>query len=898
MNCMILMLWVVSRYNISGLPRPVHRYLPPEVSELVVYYLWLVLPFRQELEAIALEREEQSPFLFSKDIKNWTSDRFREALAQETALGIRVRLTISDYRHCAIAIARFIQEQLRKALQGPDSDSDSDSDSGDEGQDEGDGPDHDSYRPSALTWDHMAGHSTTVADSTYARLRTEAPGASASMRQRCREACLAWHQFLGLGRGRRSEKRRASDEPSDEPSGEPSERPAGSYESARRRQWKRLRSTPLLPALQKLMAHDGPAHFRGIQEQALRAIMDGESYVLVVMATGTGKSLLFMLPASVDGARTTVVVVPLLSLRQNLIERCTRLNISASKWESGQQNPSQQEPTKLVFVTPETALTKQFLLWLTDLHRTAKLDRIVIDECHTVLQGSQTFRPRLGELGELAAIGARLVMLTATLPPTDEGELCSRMYIPRSQLRVFRAPTTRSNIRYSVQEFPQRHLADALVNLIRQHQQQQEQQHQQQHRQQHQQPPQQTPQQQQQTPQPSQQQSEGSLGKTIIYCRSVNAVKNLALALKCPAYYAGAADREETLTQLTEGRVSTVVATNALGMGIDWGDVRLVIHVGVVDNYMPAVGLDEYAQESGRAGRDGKPASAVILIPRDTRRPARGSTAQKRLLDLVFNGMCRRFYLDKHLDGLSREQCEEGEEKCDICSDASYDDQQAPQEVGAEDMDAYWEQQECQKMSRELQRAEQQLQALTVENLHKLLRAWSDRCSYCHYHGHPGADDHKLVHCQEPGAFSARDLALHLGNWLIGEKGYQEGSCCYKCSCPPKICPPVPKGQKKQCIYRGVVMGATATLLVEGKKEEVDAVIKMMEEAAKEKAPVQETPERSRDRSITMGEQEFALWLGLPCTVDGVAGTVQSGIFLKLGQYYDSNPPCQRPGPS
>ena len=86
----------------------IHRYLPREVGELVVYYMWLVLPFQQQLEAMVWEKEVMSSHMWPADPggHKWTSDRFREVLKRESRIGLGQELTIAAYREVAIAISR------------------------------------------------------------------------------------------------------------------------------------------------------------------------------------------------------------------------------------------------------------------------------------------------------------------------------------------------------------------------------------------------------------------------------------------------------------------------------------------------------------------------------------------------------------------------------------------------------------------------------------------------------------------------------------------------------------------------------------------------------------------------------------------------------------------------
>lgn len=94
-------------YNITGSTKIIHRYLPKEVSELLVYYLWLVLPFWQKLDVLANKRKDPpSVYLWPKGTGSWDAARLSKVIARETEAYLNTRLNIIMYRHMAIAISR------------------------------------------------------------------------------------------------------------------------------------------------------------------------------------------------------------------------------------------------------------------------------------------------------------------------------------------------------------------------------------------------------------------------------------------------------------------------------------------------------------------------------------------------------------------------------------------------------------------------------------------------------------------------------------------------------------------------------------------------------------------------------------------------------------------------
>ena len=101
-------------------------------------------------------------------------------------------------------------------------------------------------------------------------------------------------------------------------------------------------------------------------------------------------------------------------------------------------------------MTPESAVGEEFATFLNRLRATRQLDRIMIDECHIVLNRRYTFRKQMQQLGKLVAAETQMVMLTATLPPSEEEELFGRMHFNQEQVKMFRARTTRTNVAYKV----------------------------------------------------------------------------------------------------------------------------------------------------------------------------------------------------------------------------------------------------------------------------------------------------------------------------------------------------------------------------------------------------------------------------------------------------------------
>ena len=877
-------------YEFSEKIKVIQRFLPREVGELLVYYLWLVLPFWESIEMMTDRVTELSPFVWGdsktddgekhaekdraddtagshseddsiqEDAENqalkrsrtvWTSERLRKIIQRESMISMGVKLNISAWRQVTIAIGRkYLGDKFREEG-GSEEYDDEDFD---EDNVEGDSP-----------LDLQAGHGTHVAGMIYARLVSEGKFETMSQREQFRQVSQEWHRFLGFQDKQDTLVIRIG-----------KKRKRSRWEMAHREmqldRWKQLRDVNIYQRLEALL---GPrSQFRGKQELAINAIMMGESPVVAIMGTGCGKSMLFMLPASSVPGGTTIVVTPLVSLQGNMQERCEKARISSVQWKS--QRP--YDPASIVFVTPESAMTKGFAEFIIRLQEMHQLDRIVIDECHTILDGTPKFRPKLRQLGELALKGVQMVYLTATLPPRDEDEFYRLTHIPQ-EVRPFRGRTTRPNVKYQVQRVEigdeeedvlgwgpeQRGFDPAIQDEVMRVMEEKLKQY----------------------PAPA---------KIIIYCSVKKGAERLAEALGCDVYHRDIDTEDGKARRLKNWMNASntdrpgmgwrvIVATNALGLGIDVPDIRVVMHVGMVWR------LKDYSQESGRAGRDGGSSEAIIIMPTRDGRPTEIAPKNEKgwidIQEFIAGKVCRRVILDQVMDGwMNRERCEEGEETCDVCQQRDAESQRqivreqiinrfeefedsgvilessgekgsSPKDsaeppssplrleldfpckrrcLGIDRGEVEFHQQEQERGWVRHQVIEHRRQeAGEVEELRKYLEEWSQVCPLCHWRGGP-EQGHRIVQCPRPEAYNITEAVARMTKGIRYDEKF---GCCHYCGIPQAICERWKQKEEqgwweedksRKCQYQGVLIEVICTLLVEGEDdiyEEVKEWIRM-----------------------------------------------------------------------
>lgn len=330
----------------------------------------------------------------------------------------------------------------------------------------------------------------------------------------------------------------------------------------------------MITPLSILQKHWGYNFFRPLQQDIIMSVVNGHD-TLALMPTGGGKSICFQVPAMMHEG-LCLVISPLIALMKDQVSALRQKGIPGLCIYSG-MNRTEVIKTlenavhgnfKFLYVSPERLETTLFLEYLPAI----EINLIAVDEAHCISQWGYDFRPpylRIAQLRELIP-KAPVLALTASATLEVQNDICDKLLFKKNHQR-FQQSFERNNLSYSVFNPPSKQ--NKLIDILKK-----------------------------------------VAGSGIVYCKTRRRTKEVeellnANGINASHYHAGLSTelRNTRQDEWLTGKTRIMACTNAFGMGIDKPDVRVVVHYDVPD------ALENYYQEAGRAGRDGKKAYSVLL---------------------------------------------------------------------------------------------------------------------------------------------------------------------------------------------------------------------------------------------------------------------------------------------
>lgn len=385
-----------------------------------------------------------------------------------------------------------------------------------------------------------------------------------------------------------------------------------------------------LQTLRRLLEKPDAKFLSHQQRSGVEAVMFTDLDVVAVFATGGGKSLLFLLYALARPELTSIVIVPTVALRDDLMARARAFGISCESAVS----MASLRPV-LIFLTPESLSNVAVNWFIASLVTAGRFGRLFVDEAHCILADGD-WRPMYRQIATIRQYQAPIVLMSATLPPARTEQLLEAFYVDKKSCAMIRTPSIRPNHQYLVRKYGR--YEDIIRDLVLE----------------------------------IDMAPRGS--RFIVYWRIIRDVDKfhglLHNRVRAFKYHSKHDQSQEHAALWRNTDKAVMVATSGFGAGIDFPAVRAV-YCGDIP-----YSLCDLVQEFGRAGRDGLSSSCVIYCnnAKENSEWYRTNPVKRSDFDLAVGftspGICRRRYLSQYLDG-TQVGCEFdiSYSKCDTCQD-------------------------------------------------------------------------------------------------------------------------------------------------------------------------------------------------------------------------------------
>jgi superfamily II DNA helicase RecQ len=776
----------------------VFRCYPDALSQIIAQYLVYVLPFARVVG------QRKGDYLFTTQEEPWVDSQLSKALAVATAKHLGVKLGVSAWRQVAIAIGN---EHFRKASrlwsqQDEETGLVVDGDDAVEGE----------QQIFEQIFVRQSAHGSLAAANHYAIDGAFLKSLGPDLINAYSQASRAWHLFLQL-ESKGVEAAVAVAVPPSKPVALTLSHRRGASQQLQPEKAKQAKTIQDIARQPEQLVLEGLCQVYG---PGSRSQSEGQSSALlwihqpakptdtkiIVLPTGSGKSALFFTVAAVATSQSVIVVVPYTALVLDLLERGSGSGLSCSEWSGLDSSPARPQ---LLLVSADHAVDERFLHYAKLLECRKQLAHIFFDECHVAFT-DVSYRHRLRSLWKLRYLECPFTCLTATLPISLEVVLRDNLLIPYAL--ILRRSTIRRTIKYTVHDSEGESSFKTGIRLVRS------------------------------LPLPP-----GARG--VIYVRSYTIGDLVSEAIQCRFYKAHTNEKADILREWASGSGSGsggwIVATGALGTGIDIPGILIVVHID------RPYGLTSFMQQSGRSGRGGEVSESHVVVNIANQGKDGSGSARRRagllngysveqidenaLSEYLQETQCRRLVLAAYFDGdtLGTDCVSTDSVLCDWCEFSRHYKEESEGGNGAGAGSGSGRNSPV--TGTELIAQMHTTKAVENEQLMQFCQALQGNCIYCVLMLPPeerAERVHSHIHCRK--ALAAGFGAPRYASWRRGLKLASHGQC-YRCGLSQAFCASIEEGGRCEyfdillpgmwCLFQaGLLWGLCSQAGFEGGKEE------------------------------------------------------------------------------